>query len=269
MYYEKEWEIKDSFFGLEHMEMQASKLLEENLGINPYEINEWTIIHPPTDLEWYNHDDVKYIFSNLNSSKGSRIDMRIYFKRIIRELKTRFSEYRNIQNDINTIYFRSYPNEKLLEIYFLPLDNNKDGNTDLNNKTKSRKYEMEIKVRNRKLVSRIKQAHNYRCQICGLSITKGVSPIEYYCEVHHLKPMAEDSEENQDVEGNLIVVCPNHHIEFQCKVIAINPEDQETIIHALGDENPFHGKPINGKEFHNIDYEFLKYHFQKFMEEGD
>ena len=54
MYCEEFWEIGESFFGLEHMEMQAAKLLEEKLKINPNETDDWIIVHPPTDLEWNN-----------------------------------------------------------------------------------------------------------------------------------------------------------------------------------------------------------------------
>lgn len=270
MYYEESWEIKESFFGLEHMEMQASKLLEEKLKINPYEVDEWVIIHPPTDFDWNNHDNIKYLFVNLKSTKSSGIDMRIYFKRIIRDLEARFKEYSDIQNNSDSIYFRSYPNEKVLEIYFLPLDSNLSDLTEYSDdKSKTRKYEYESKIRNRKLVNELKNIHEFRCQICGQRISKGSEPIEFYCEVHHLKTLSENSDENLDVIGNLIVVCPNHHIEFQYNAIAIDPEDEETIIHIMGDENPYHGESLKGMKIHNIDHKYNVHHYRRFIGEND
>jgi hypothetical protein len=54
--------------------------------------------------------------------------------------------------------------------------------------------------------NRVKQLHEYKCQICGITIT--LADGSRYAEGHHLQPLGRDG---PDVEENIICVCPNHH----------------------------------------------------------
>jgi hypothetical protein len=63
-------------------------------------------------------------------------------------------------------------------------------------------------VRDTKCSRRVKELHNYSCQICGETIL--LADGSRYAEGHHLQPLGEPHG-GRDVEANIICVCPNHH----------------------------------------------------------
>jgi len=117
-------------------------------------------------------------------------------------------------------------------------------------------------IRDTKLTTELKQKYDYRCQICGerITIIEG-KKIKYYCEAHHLKPLAQ-IHDGPDIKENIIILCPNHHVEFDFGVIAIDPNDSQTIIHK-DKENQYNGRKIETR--HKIATEYLKYHFDLFI----
>lgn len=99
----------------------------------------------------------------------------------------------------------------------------------------------------------LKVKYNFACQICGYQLK--VNSI-YYSEVHHIWPLGEGGLDNFD---NMIVLCPNHHAEFDLCAIAIDPKDGMTII----DSN----HNVRGKatflRVHKLSASNLKYHYKK------
>lgn len=98
----------------------------------------------------------------------------------------------------------------------------------------------------------LKNDYKNRCQICGETIQlAGVR----YSEVHHLKPLGKHN--GKDSKSNMIVVCPNHHVQLDYGAIAINPATFKVIT--------FEGDEIGSffiLENHTIDKEFLEYQFK-------
>jgi hypothetical protein len=89
-------------------------------------------------------------------------------------------------------------------------------------------------IRDTPLSRRLKQAHNYECQICGTSIE--LCDGSRYVEAHHIKPLG-SPHHGPDVEGNIICLCPNHHVQLDYGVIALNETQLRTIPqHAVGAE---------------------------------
>lgn len=66
-------------------------------------------------------------------------------------------------------------------------------------------------IRDTVLARRIKQLHNYECQLCGHTILLGDG--SRYAEAHHIQPLGEPHN-GPDAEENLVCVCPNHHAEL-------------------------------------------------------
>jgi hypothetical protein len=64
----------------------------------------------------------------------------------------------------------------------------------------------------------LKKKYDYACQICGMSVRLGKG--RYFCEAHHLRPLG-GIHQGKDTEGNVIIVCPNHHAEFDFFLFAI------------------------------------------------
>jgi hypothetical protein len=94
-------------------------------------------------------------------------------------------------------------------------------------------------LRDTTLARTIKALHDNQCQICGtaLSLADGSS----YAEAHHIKPLGRPYN-GPDTEGNILVLCPNHHALFDLGAIQI----------ALDD--------LRSHPEHRIAREFIDYH---------
>ena len=79
-------------------------------------------------------------------------------------------------------------------------------------------------VRDSLLVRKLKKLYNNRCQICGY--TMEYSKGKFYSEVHHYKPLEENG--NDDVD-NMLVLCPNHHAEFDYKMLMVGTDGMSVI----------------------------------------
>ena len=64
-------------------------------------------------------------------------------------------------------------------------------------------------LRDTELARKIKKLHKNECQLCGTTITlqDGTS----YSEAHHICPLG-TPHNGPDVAGNILVLCPNHHV---------------------------------------------------------
>jgi len=69
------------------------------------------------------------------------------------------------------------------------------------------------------LVLSLKKIYQYRCQFCD---TRLELP-RFYAEAHHVKPLG-NPHSGPDNLGNLLIVCPNHHVLLDYGGIAIEPE---------------------------------------------
>lgn len=77
--------------------------------------------------------------------------------------------------------------------------------------------------RNNKTIALIKILRNFECQICGLSILK--KDGTKYIEAAHIIPKHKNGKENA---ANIILLCPNHHKEFDfglCKITKHNMDE--------------------------------------------
>ncbi len=77
----------------------------------------------------------------------------------------------------------------------------------------------EVIVRDQSLVTLLKGLHNSRCQLCGIAIELFGGAL--YAEVHHLRPLG-SPHNGPDTLGNMICVCPNHHVQLDRGAIQIN-----------------------------------------------
>lgn len=66
-----------------------------------------------------------------------------------------------------------------------------------------------IYKRNNKTVAQIKYLRDFKCQLCGTRIRK--KDGGYYIEAAHIKPKCKKGRETPD---NILILCPNHHKEF-------------------------------------------------------
>lgn len=131
-------------------------------------------------------DEIKLLLeSNKNYSSEIEVLKQIYKYYIGEEFDYDIIEQQKILADIETI-----PN----------LENNENEFIVIQQKTYKR---------NNVLIAKIKRDRNFKCQICATKILK--SNDEYYIEAAHIKAKKEKGNETKE---NILILCPNHHKEF-------------------------------------------------------
>lgn len=97
-------------------------------------------------------------------------------------------------------------------------------------------------LRDTALARRIKEIHNYLCQICNAEPIR-LPNGNLYAEAHHIIPLGKHG--GFDVEENIICVCPNCHVKLDYGVIEIKiGELQNVSTHRVGE---------NYVNYHNIE----------------
>lgn len=94
-------------------------------------------------------------------------------------------------------------------------------------------------LRDTELARKIKLLHQNLCQLCGKSIA--LAGGSTYAEAHHIKPLGQPHN-GPDIAENIIVVCPNHHVQLDFGALELNQEK----IHSI------YG--------HHISSQFIEYH---------
>lgn len=134
-----------------------------------------------------------------------------------------------ISNDTNKLYLNDEDEQAELEKFY----KGKDKNSlleDLENLNRSDSSDETVSVnskhykRDNKAIALIKTLRGFKCQICETSIIKkDKSP---YIEAAHITPKCEKGRETLD---NIILLCPNHHKEFDLGELEINFRDEYEI----------------------------------------
>lgn len=104
-------------------------------------------------------------------------------------------------------------------------------------------------IRDTGIVNRLKEEYEYRCQICD-DRRKRDEEI-YYAEGHHLQPL---KNEGPDDAANILILCPNHHTDFDYGMIKIDPDTLQ-ITHAYEDVPD----SLTLLSDHEVDEQFLEY----------
>ena len=105
-------------------------------------------------------------------------------------------------------------------------------------------------VRDTALSAAIKAAHDYRCQVCDIRLTV---PTGFYAEAAHVQPLG-SPHDGPDISGNVLCLCPNHHVLFDKGTIWI---DSSGIVQPLG-------TPLKRPEVHPIEARYAAYHTEHF-----
>lgn len=84
--------------------------------------------------------------------------------------------------------------------------------------------------RDNKTIAQIKLVRNYQCQICKTSILK--KDGKFYVEAAHIQPK---SKKGCETPENIILLCPNHHKEFDFGKVEILTHDKNTLEFIMND----------------------------------
>ena len=109
-------------------------------------------------------------------------------------------------------------------------------------------------VRDTKVSAMAKKLYDHRCQLCGdRRESRDGSP---YAEAHHVKPLG-DEHEGPDTASNVVVLCPNHHADFDYGRLRIDPESYE-VTHAF--DAAVDSEQLTVAANHELDPQFFRYH---------
>jgi len=123
-------------------------------------------------------------------------------------------------------------------------------------KKESQKIEITTlrRVRDTAKSKKLKKIYENKCQICNYSFPQYVK--SGYSEVHHVWPIADEGDDDFD---NMLVLCPNHHTEFDYKIIQFNASNNNIIENLKGTKIGIvffkKGHSLNNKNivFHNTE----------------
>ncbi|MER6515464.1 MULTISPECIES: HNH endonuclease [unclassified Streptomyces] len=106
-------------------------------------------------------------------------------------------------------------------------------------------------VRNTALTAQVKSLYGDRCQICGLQLSTRYGT---YSEAAHIRGLGRPHH-GPDELPNLLVLCPNHHVQFDTLALYIDIDDT---IRMTADDSPT-GK-LRRHPDHQIREHHLRYH---------
>lgn len=109
-------------------------------------------------------------------------------------------------------------------------------------------------LRDQTLVTELKSQYDHTCQICGHRLQSASDAG--YSEVHHIKPLG-NPHNGPDIPENMLVLCPNHHADFDNGMLTVNP-DTHTVTHAYDDR--VSGTQMTMHADHQIQSAFIEYH---------
>ena len=127
------------------------------------------------------------------------------------------------QQEIEKYYQKTAPDRNKI---ILELNNLKDTDPEITTVNR-RAYK-----RDNKTVAQIKFLRDYKCQICSTSILK--KDGSKYIEAAHIKPK---NQKGRESPSNIILLCPNHHKEFDFGDLIIKQQSNTNIVFSLNGQN--------------------------------
>lgn len=89
-----------------------------------------------------------------------------------------------------------------------------------------------IRKRDTANIEALKAIYKYKCQICGYQLK--TQNNRYYIEAAHITPKSEGGNE---LPWNILILCPNHHKEFDYKKPPIKERTESKIVIVLDDKD--------------------------------
>ncbi len=109
-------------------------------------------------------------------------------------------------------------------------------------------------LRDSEIIKQLKIEYDNRCQICNQKIQ--LPGGKYYSEGHHIRQLG-FAHQGPDVKGNIIILCPFHHTEFDYGAIGIK---NNKIIH-IDKNNKYHNQSLAYSR-EDLEETYLQYHME-------
>jgi hypothetical protein len=116
--------------------------------------------------------------------------------------------------------------------------------------------EVQAQVRDRKKAAALRRHYKNTCAFCETRLQVG--PARWYSEAAHVKPLGKPHN-GPDRTSNMLVLCPNHHLQFDRGVLQLRKTKEGFVIHSQIAGDPLHGRALTLS--HSLDGEFVLYHW--------
>lgn len=125
-----------------------------------------------------------------------------------------------------------------------------------------RLVERKEQKRDRKKAAALKQHYDNTCQFCGTRLQ--VAEDRFYSEAARIKGLGEPHN-GPDKASNMLVLCPNHHLQFDRGVLRLRKVGGDYRIRSKTAGDPLHGRTITLT--HPLDDDCVRYHWAWFKSE--
>ena len=122
-----------------------------------------------------------------------------------------------------------------------------------------RTIERQEQNRDRKSAVALKVHYNNTCMFCGTRLQ--VSEDEFYAEAAHLRGLG-NPHNGPDKVSNMLVLCPNHHIQFDRGILRLYKDGARYRIKSKIAGDALHGKVVTLT--HPVEDDHVQYHYKWF-----
>lgn len=118
---------------------------------------------------------------------------------------------------------------------------------------------VQAQVRDRRKSAALKSHYDNTCMICGVKLQVGEE--RFYSKAAHIKPLGKPHD-GPDKASNMLVLCPNHHLQFDRGIIRLQKYGMNYIIKRKVNGEKLDGIKITVK--HTLDDDCVRWHYHWF-----
>jgi hypothetical protein len=122
-----------------------------------------------------------------------------------------------------------------------------------------RRRETQAQMRDRRKAAALRQHYDNMCLACGIRLQIGRD--QFYVEAAHIKPLGKPHN-GPDKTANMIVLCPNHHLQFDSGILRITKKGSDYVLVSKVEGDPLHGRALPLK--HPLDDDCVNWHREWF-----
>ena len=123
-----------------------------------------------------------------------------------------------------------------------------------------RTQEVQAQVRSSQNVRELKGLYRNSCAFCGKQTIIGVDPHRDYSEAAHIKPVGQPHN-GPDRKDNMIVLCPEHHLQFDRGLLRIKQAGGSFLILSKIPGDPLDNSVLKLIKPHTVDPQFSNWHY--------
>ncbi len=113
--------------------------------------------------------------------------------------------------------------------------------------------------RDQVLAAKLKDLYEHTCMACKAQLIVELSPLRHYAEAAHIRPLG-NPHKGPDVAANMIVLCPNHHLQFDRGVLSLRMAGSTPVFSSRIPKDPIHDKLVPLRAKHTLDPSHISWH---------